>query len=236
VIRAAANGDRTSASGIRPSSSEIRVDRGGPKAAAVAPVDHVMLGAMLDLEALRPERVRPLRRVEYDRLVEAGVFGDERVELLRGVLVEMSPQGESHGWLVAKLNQWLVEQLFQLGLNARYIVRPQLPYAASDDSEPEPDLAVVAQPASGDPHPERAYLLIEVAASSLRKDRKIKSSIYAEAGVPEYWIVDVDGRAVEIFTDPEAGAYRSIVRITSGELRPIALPGIAIRFDEILPR
>jgi Uma2 family endonuclease len=194
-----------------------------------------MVGTMLDPEALRPERMRPLRRVEYDRLVDAGVFEDERVELLRGVLVTMSPQGNLHAWITAELTRLLIVQLAELGLGERFVVRPQLPYAASDDSEPEPDLAVVPHQAFGDPHPDRALLVIEVADSSLRKDRDIKRDIYAEAGVPEYWIVDVGGRAVEVHTEPRDGAYRSVVRVgLDGVLAPTRLPGVTVPVAAIL--
>jgi Uma2 family endonuclease len=190
---------------------------------------------MFDLEELEPERLRPLRRVEYDQLVDLGVFEGERIELLRGVLVEMSPQGDRHSWIVEELNKLFVERIAQHGLRDRFSVRPQLPYAASDDSEPEPDIAIVPPRRFGEPHPDRAFLLIEVAETSLRKDRKIKRSIYAEVGVPEYWIVDVDGAAVEIYSDPRDGDYRSVSRIESGELRPIEIPQIAISFHEVMP-
>jgi Uma2 family endonuclease len=194
-----------------------------------------MVGSMLDPEALRPERMRQLRRAEYDQLVAAGAFEDERVELLRGVLVTMSPQGNLHAWITAELNRLLVVQLAQLGLDDRFIVRPQLPYAASEDSEPEPDLAIVPRQAFGDPHPDRALLVIEVADSSLRKDRDIKRDIYAEAGVPEYWIVDVAGRAVDVHTGPSDGSFRSLVRIgIDGELAPTQLPGLSVRVAAIL--
>jgi Uma2 family endonuclease len=194
-----------------------------------------MVESMLDPEALRPERMRPLRRAEYDQLVDAGAFANERVELLRGVLVTMSPQGNLHAWVTAELTRLFVEQLAALGLNTRFTVRPQLPYAAADDSEPEPDLAVVPREPFGAPHPDRALLVVEVADSSLRKDRDIKRGIYAEAGVPEYWIVDVAGAAVDVHTDPRDGAYRTTVRVgLGGELKPSELQGVAIAIDEIL--
>ena len=87
----------------------------------------------------------------------------------------------------------------------------------------------------GDPHPDRALLVIEVSDSSLRTDRDIKRDIYAEAGVPEYWIVDVQGRAVDVHTEPRDGSYRSVVRIgQDGELAPTQLPSISIAVGDIL--
>jgi Uma2 family endonuclease len=195
-----------------------------------------MVEVMLDWEALQPERARPLRRVEYDRLVEAGVFEDERIELLHGVLVTMSPQGNLHATITAHLARVLYEQLILLGSLDRYTIRSHSGFAASEYSEPEPDVVVVPLQVIGDPHPDRAHLLIEVSDSSLRKDRAIKTAIYAEAGVPEYWIVDVNGGAVEVHTDPDGDAYRTVTRLGRGELlRPVELPGVAIAVADILP-
>ena len=94
-----------------------------------------MLEPMLDPALLSPERVRPLRRREYERLVEAGVFEDERVELLRGVLVEMSPQGEPH----ARITAWLAHRFARALAIDRFDVRSHSPFAATEDSMPEPD-------------------------------------------------------------------------------------------------
>jgi len=195
-----------------------------------------MVGTMLDWDALQPERPRPLRRDEFERLVDAGVFADERVELLRGVLVTMSPQGEPHVWISSELAEQLVLQLERLGLRDRFQVRSHGSFAATEDSEPEPDIAVVPRRPFGGPLADRALLLIEVSDSSLQKDRRIKTSIYAEAGVPEYWIVDVDGGAVEVHTDPNGSQYRTMVRLGRGDvLRPVELPGVAIEIAAILP-
>jgi Uma2 family endonuclease len=191
---------------------------------------------MLDWDALPPERLRPLRREEYDHLVAAGVFADERIELLRGVLVTMSPQGDDHASVTDEVARLLYQHLGALGTLDRFTIRSHGPYAASDYSEPEPDVAVLPRTHPGDPHPTTAYLLVEVSDSSLRKDRNIKTGIYAEAGVPEYWIVDVQGGAVEVRTDPRDGAYQTMVRVERGEtLHPIELPGVAIAVADILP-
>lgn len=179
-------------------------------------VDH-----MLDPALLAPERMRPLKRAEYEALVEAGYLVDERVELLRGVLVEMSPQGDEH----SRLTAWFARELI-LALGRRFEVRAHSPFAATDDSEPEPDVSVSMHRGRG--HPSRALLLIEVAGSSLRKDRKIKTEIYAEAGVPEYWIVNVKDRVIEILTEPTAHGYATVVRKTAGILRPTKIAKVAL--------
>jgi len=190
----------------------------------------MLLSSMLDRESLAPETVRPLRRVEYERLVEAGTFADERVELLRGVLVAMSPQGGTHAWTTAVLGRALT-----LALGERFLVRQHSPFAADDTSMPEPDVAVVEATPRID-HPGAALLVIEVADSSLTKDRQIKAAIYAEAGIPEYWIVDVRREQVEVMTRSDGGAYTSSTRLDrGGVLRPVALSGVEIPVSELFP-
>jgi len=184
---------------------------------------------MVDPQLLAPERIRPLKRVEYDRMVDAGLFVDERIELLRGVLVEMSPQGTGHADAVARVLRLCYEQL-----GRAYEIRPQLPFAASDDSEPEPDVMISPRGDYRKAHPERALLLIEVADSSLTKDRRIKAAIYAEVGVPEYWIVAVSAEQIEILSDPVDGDYqtRRIVGL-DGVAASQAVPGLAVSVEEL---
>ena len=182
-----------------------------------------MLGTMLDLEDLEPCGLRPLRRSEYDELVKLGVFDGEKVELLRGMLVTMSPQGTPHARLVI----WLTRRLIKT-LDDSFEVRPGLPFAASDDSEPEPDLMVTRDDPTRPDHPSTALLLIEISDSSLRKDRKVKLPLYAEAGVPEYWIINVSRRgelAVEVYTAPTPTGYAQVATLRDGDvLRPLHLP------------
>jgi Uma2 family endonuclease len=178
---------------------------------------------------IEPERLRPLSRREYDRLLDLGWFEDEPVELLRGMLVTMSPQNWPHAAAVEFFNEQLVLQLA-----GRYAVRPQLPFAADDWSEPEPDLAVARKDPTRREHPSELLLLIEIAHSSLRIDRGIKRMIYAEAGVPEYWIVDVNHAAVEVHTSPSTGSYTSVQTLGDGDvLGPTLLPEVSIRVADI---
>jgi Uma2 family endonuclease len=181
------------------------------------------------LSDLAPERVRPLKRVEYGRLVEAGAFEDERVELLAGAIVEMSPHGTPHDSAVMRLTK-----LFVRAVDERAEVRIQLSFVASDDSQPEPDLAIVPPGAYRDAHPDAAYLLVEVSAESLRKDRTLKASIYARAGVPEFWIVNVVGACVERHTAPRNGSYTNVATVRPGEsIRLELLDDVEIAVAEI---
>jgi len=183
---------------------------------------------MFDVHVV-PDRTGPLSRREYDRLVDQGYFAGERLELLRGELVKMSPQKWPHAAAVSFLNEQLVLQLA-----GRYEVRPQLPFAADDWSEPEPDLAVAHKAPTRREHPNSLLLVIEVADSSLRIDRETKRTIYAEAGVPESWIVDVNGVTVDVYTAPINGTYANVQTLSDGDvLRPTLLPEVSIRIADI---
>jgi Uma2 family endonuclease len=179
-----------------------------------------------------PLRIRPLRRAEYDRLVELGVFTkDDKIELLRGALVEMSPQGADHSYVVERLVKLFIEAL---GDRAR--LRAHSPFAADDLSEPEPDIGIYPPAAYARAHPDRALLLVEIALSSLRKDRGIKAEIYAEAGVPEYWIVDLVHGVVEVRTEPVDGQYARMQTFRRGErIGLVAFPDLELAIDDFLP-
>jgi Uma2 family endonuclease len=181
--------------------------------------------------SFEPELVRPLKRSEYDQLVGLGVFDDERIELIQGVLVKMSPQEAPHASTVQKLTKLLIARLQERGE-----VRVQLPLALSDVSEPEPDVAVVALGDYETEHPRTALLIIEVADSTLKKDRR-KATVYAGAGIAEYWIVNLGARTVEAYASPEGDRYAEVRTLRTGEtLRPRALPDVAITVAELLPR
>jgi Uma2 family endonuclease len=191
-----------------------------------------MVNFMLDPALVEPDRVLPRRRMSrrtYDRLVERGAFDDERIELLRGRLVTMSPQGVPHSTMTARLAERLIR-----AVDESYDVRVHSPYAASDDSEPEPDISVSRRRRAARQHPSKALLLIEVAESSLRKDRLVKAAIYAENRAPEYWIIDLASRSVFVHTEPSRGVFRSVVQLRRKEvLRPLRVPGIALTVAEL---
>jgi Uma2 family endonuclease len=189
-----------------------------------------MLSSMFDPELV--ESIRPISRKEYERMVEVGILDeDDRVELLRGVIVTMSPQGVKHAATI----EWLTNRLVR-SIDPSLSVRPALPFAASDWSEPEPDFAIVPAERSMLAHPEAALLLIEVSDSSLRKDRKPKLEIYAEAGVPEYWIVNLQEMTIEVYTDPTGSGYATKQIMRDGDVvRPRLVPGIELAVAD-LPR
>jgi Uma2 family endonuclease len=149
--------------------------------------------------------IHPLTADDVIRMVEAGILGeDDRVELLDGVLTQVSPKSVDHGTVVARLLRWLIAS----DPDERYEVRAEHPLAVPDRrSLPEPDVAVVDRDARAVGHPTTALLVVEVAISSLRTDLEVKPDLYAAAGVSEYWVIDVPGLRVERFTDPTGGAF-----------------------------
>jgi Uma2 family endonuclease len=169
----------------------------------------------------------------YHRMLESGILSeDDPVELLEGVIVEMSPQGAVHARIVSRLNRFLV-----LSVGESFEVRPQLPLTLDEQSEPEPDLAVVpVEPGLSDEHPHHALLVVEVASASLAHDRRVKARLYARASIPEYWLVDADRKCIEVYRDPDAehGHYRSWeVRSSSEVLECRSLPGISLPLSQI---
>jgi Uma2 family endonuclease len=180
---------------------------------------------------LDPSLIRPLKRAEYDKLVALGSFRDERVELLRGTVVRMSPKGPPHEYAKERATA-----VFVMALHPRASVRVESSFAASEESEPQPDLAIVPLRSYADEHPSRAHLVIEVSKSSLSIDRAIKSAIYAEAGVPEYWVVNLVDSVIEVSTDPESGAYTTTtLHRKGGTITLVAFPDVTVAVDDILP-
>lgn len=154
---------------------------------------------------LADREVRPLTADEVMRMVELGILSeDERVELLHGVLTEKAVKSTEHEEIKARLNRWLAPGI----VAGRYGVRTEGALIVPDrTSLPEPDMVVVQVGDYLRRHPSTAHLAIEVAVSSLKIDTAIKPPLYAAAGVPEYWVVDVAARRLEVLTDPTAAGY-----------------------------
>ncbi|HYQ03879.1 MAG TPA: Uma2 family endonuclease [Polyangiaceae bacterium] len=176
------------------------------------------------------EVIRPLRRVEYDQLVALGAFEDEKIELLDGEMVAMSPIGTLHSSAVQRLTELLI-----LALHARASVYCQSPFAASELSEPEPDLLVAPRGDYLADHPGEAHLIIEVAESSLTKDRGRKLRMYASCGVPEYWVVNLVERCIEVYRDPQGSGYARMDRYERGQsIQLLAFNDVSIAVSDVL--
>ncbi|HVF68919.1 MAG TPA: Uma2 family endonuclease [Pyrinomonadaceae bacterium] len=154
---------------------------------------------------------------EYRRMGEAGIFPmGARLELIEGEIVEMSPIGDRHAWCVGWLNRTLTLMLQHVAL-----IWVQNPMRLGDSSEPQPDVLVLKPRddfyKKGKPQPEDILLVIEVSDSTLAYDRLVKVPLYARAGVPEVWIVNLVDERVETFADPSGSAYRATHSHASGE-------------------
>jgi Uma2 family endonuclease len=177
---------------------------------------------------------RRFTREEYYRMAEVGILGRrDRVELIKGEIVEMSPIGRRHGAFVDNLARLLI-----LRLGDRAIVRVQGAVALADDTEPQPDLAVLRRRAV--PYKEReawaedAMLVIEVAESSLAYDRSTKMRLYAEASIPEYWVVDGAAESIEVCRGPGPDGYREVSVVTgTATVTPQAFPDVALGTTDI---
>ena len=174
------------------------------------------------------------RRDVYDRAVEAGVFGPEdRIELIEGKLVMMTPHGSRHATAIR-----LVDRVLTRVFGEDCIVQCQLPLAIADDSEPEPDVAVVEGEIADyrDAHPSAALLVVEVADDSLPRDRSVKRRLYARGGIPEYWIVSLPDATLEVYRDPAGDDYREVTVLRPGQtVTPLAAPGATIAVSGLLP-
>jgi Uma2 family endonuclease len=172
---------------------------------------------------------------DYDRMIEAGILDeDDRVELIEGEIIEMTPIGHRHAACVKRLNSYLGRAL---GVDA--IIGVQDPVHLGERSQPQPDLSVLRPSpnfyASAHPTAEDIFLLVEVSESSARIDRQIKVPLYARQAVADVWIVDVDDNSVTVYRDPTPTGYISVRATRRGEtLTMRAFPGREIAVSDIL--
>lgn len=184
--------------------------------------------------------LRRWTKPEYYRLGELGFFQGQRVELLEGKIVVLSPQNPQHSFIVDRVER-ILRPLFEPG----YCVRMQLPIDLGQTTEPEPDVALVAGPPElyRSTHPKTVVLIVEVGESTLSYDRRRKGGLYARAAIADYWIVNLVRRQVEVYRAPVAAArrpygyrYSSRTDLTpSATVSPLALPQVSIAVADLLP-
>ncbi|MDZ8055162.1 MAG: Uma2 family endonuclease [Aulosira sp. ZfuVER01] len=170
---------------------------------------------------------------DYHRMIAAGILDERRVELLQGEIFEISLEGEPHAYFSSKAGEYLTRLLGE-----RATIRPAKPITLPNNSQPEPDLAIVQRLGreylNHHPYPENIFWLIEYSDSSLDKDLEIKTKIYAEAEILEYWVVNLKKRQLIVFREPQDGEYASKSTLTGGTIYPIAFPDIAVAVDLIV--
>ena len=181
----------------------------------------------------------PLRRLftrdEYYAMAEAGILKPEdRVELIEGEILCMSPIGGDHAACVNRVNR-----LFTVPLADRAVVAVQNPVHLNDFSEPQPDIAVLRLREDfyrSHPTPDDVLLLIEVADTSLERDRRGKIPLYARCGLPEAWLVNLIENVLEVHRAPSRDGYRDVRHLRRGDrVSPLAFPDLVIPVDAILP-
>jgi len=175
--------------------------------------------------------LRPISRDEYAQFVATGVFDDEAIELIEGVIVRLpGPHGPEHDGTLHLLGKRLAAAYADTAE-----VRVQCTFDAGEHAQPEPDLAVVPAGDYRAAHPSVAWLVVEVADSSLARDRNAKALVYARANVEEYWIVDLVHRTVEVRTEPAAEGYARLVTLRRGDvLRAPRLSDATIAIADVL--
>ena len=186
-------------------------------------------------------RTKHWTRVEYERLIDLGAFRPgERLELVGGALLVCEPQGGPHFTAVG-----LVEDALRQVFGSGWTVRAQGPIALDEDSEPEPDLAVVpgSRRDHSRSHPSHPVLIVEVAESSLAFDRGEKGSLYARAGIADYWILNLPDQVLEVYRGPEAAPHlpyghrygATTVLGVRDTVSPVAAPTASILVADLLP-
>ena len=172
---------------------------------------------------------------EYERMGQFGIFsGDERVELVCGEVVKMSPIGKRHAACVA-----ILTQLITLRLRLSALVWAQNPIVLDDYSEPQPDLAVLKPRgdnySNSKPTPDDVLIVIEVSDTTLEYDRKVKLPLYAAAGIPEAWVVNLVEECIEVYSDPAGGEYQTVRSYARGRrLQSHTLASLRVSVSKVL--
>lgn len=174
-------------------------------------------------------------REEFERASELGLFGpDERLELIDGEILEKMTQNSPHSTALCKTEDAL-RDTFRKG----HVVRIQMPLSVGERSQPDPDIAVVLGSVDDfeERHPATAVLVVEISDTTVAFDRNRKAAVYALAGVPDYWILNLNTRRLEIRRDPLDGRYTSLTECSEDEIaHPLAEPQAAIKVADLLPR
>lgn len=170
---------------------------------------------------------------DYHRMIAAGILCDRKVELLKGEIVEMSPEGEPHAYCSDEAGEYLSELL---GKRAK--IRQAKPITLPNDSEPEPDIAIVQRLGRDyrehHPYVENIFWVIEYSNSSLEKDLEKKSKVYAEAGIQEYWVVNLKTLHLIVFREPLNGDYSTKFTLATGIIRSLAFGDVDVLVERII--
>ncbi|BAY11234.1 Uma2 family endonuclease [Calothrix sp. NIES-2098] len=169
----------------------------------------------------------------YHRAIEAGIFDDQPIELLRGDLIVMPPEREPHAYYNTEAADYL-----RTLLGERAKIRDAKPITLPNNSEPSPDIAIVKPLGEiylqHHPYPEDIFFLIEFSNSTLSKDLGEKKAIYAEAGIAEYWVVNLKSLQLQVFRDLKHGEYTTELTLTTGNITPLAFPDVFVQVHRLI--
>lgn len=185
---------------------------------------------VIDSSSLRLLTVR-----EYNLMAQVGILtNDEKVELINGQIITMSPQGSFHAAAIRR-----TDRLFGKIFKDNVIIQKQLPIIVNEISQPEPDIAIVKYDALDydDRHPNatEVYLVIEIADTTLKTDLEIKRQLYASGNIPEYWVLDVKQRQLYIYRQANNGDYETTMILTDQDsIEPLNFPDVEIKVSEML--
>jgi Uma2 family endonuclease len=172
---------------------------------------------------------------QYHQMIESGILTDrDRVELLQGEIIEMSPVGRQHAACVDRLTE-----LFVLRLFSQAIIRVQSPIHLSNNSEPQPDVAILQRRpdfyAESHPQPKDIFALVEVSDTTIEFDRTVKVPLYAQDDIAELWIVDLNTETVQVYREPHSTGYQSVQTLHRGQTIALqALSDIQFTVDQLL--
>jgi Uma2 family endonuclease len=170
---------------------------------------------------------------DYHQIIATGLLNERKVELICGEIIEMSPEGAPHSSYCGEITEYLRKIL-----GDRAKVREAHPITLPNNSEPEPDIAIVKTRSTlyrdRHPYPEDIFWLIEIANSTLAKDVSIKKDLYANAGIEEYWVLNLAESVLVVFRDLTRSGYQSTTSFTSGMISPLAFPDISIDIQKLL--
>ncbi len=169
---------------------------------------------------------------DYHQMIETGLLEDKPVELLEGEIINMSPEEIPHSYTNRSVAKYLTKLL-----EGKALLSEAHPITL-DNSEPEPDIAVVRLPETiytqHHPYAEDIYWLVEIANKSLDKDLHQKNITYARNGIPEYWVIDLVNKKLWVMTNPQDNNYRDIKELTTGVIKPVAFPDMEIELEKLL--
>jgi Uma2 family endonuclease len=169
---------------------------------------------------------------DYHQMIDTGLLDDRKVELLRGEIIEMSPEGVPHSFSCRETGEYLRQLLVN-----RARISEAHPITLPNNSEPEPDIAILRLPAAlyrnRHPQPEDIFWLIEVSNATLVKDLTIKKDLYADAGISEYWVMNLPESVLVVFRDLTASGYQSETRLQTGTIYPLTFPDISIDVQKL---